>query len=93
MIEVSSISAISSVDNRQDQWSPLAKGIYTCAGNAGWSLLELGWRLQIEPDLLENAYVGVRILDGLVDYTGYSLLNIRRIGLGLDPIKPIATAE
>lgn len=81
-------TTLSSVDNREDQWSPLAKGIYLCAGNSGWSILELAWRCSIDPELVEAAHVGMRVLEEIEKLTGYSQLNIRRIGLGLDPVKP-----
>lgn len=65
----------------------LAKGIYFAANKSGWSLLELADRLGVDPVDLEEGAIGVAHLEQITALTGYSLGNMRRIGIGLDPIE------
>lgn len=64
----------------------LIKGIYEAANRSGWSMLELADRLSIAPEDLEEVSLGVEKLELLSELTGYSVGNMRRMGLGLDPI-------
>lgn len=64
----------------------LIKGIYEAANRSGWSMLELADRLNIAPEDLEEVSLGVQQLELLSELTGYSVGNMRRMGLGLDPI-------
>lgn len=64
----------------------LVKGIYMAANKSGWSMLELADRLGVEPEDLEDVSLGVAQLDRLTELTGYSIGDMRRMGIGLDPI-------
>lgn len=68
-------------------WTPLAKGIYEAASDSGWSLLELANRMGVSAEALESGVIGVAGIKQLEELTGWSELNIRRVGLGLSPIK------
>lgn len=65
----------------------LSKGLYDAASKSGWSILELADRAGVQPSLLEEASVGVEAWDVVSTLTGFSVGEMRRMGLGLDPIK------
>lgn len=64
----------------------LSKGIYMAANKSGWSILELSDRIGINPQDLEDAALGIAHLEILSELTGYTVGNMRRMGIGLDPI-------
>lgn len=90
-MEISGIAGVTVVNDRVN--SPLAHGIRSACAMSGWSLWDLAHRCQLEPSAFEQGYVGTATLDKIVELTDISLLNIRRMGLGLTPISPLSSAD
>jgi len=65
----------------------LSKGLYEAASKSGWSILELSNRAGVTAKGLEDCAVGVQAWNVVTELTGYSMFDIRLMGMGKEPTK------